>query len=180
MLWQIKPFSHRCCVSGKPFEAGDAYLSYLTIDDNNELQRFDVSVDQDEEFKVEGQLLCRWRQVYKKEPEKDDSARKQRETAEGLFLSLFEEDDLAGEESGAADVSAGHDPEEEGETEIMKKFLCLLLERKRILRSRGTSPDGRFRLMEHVRSKNIYAIPAGALTQDELMRISERLQALVG
>jgi hypothetical protein len=172
MLWQIKPFSHRCCVSSHAFAAGETYVSYLAIDDNNELLRFDVLEAREEEFELTGQLLCRWRQVYKKEPEKDDSARKQRETAEGLFLSLYE--DLPEEES----------PEEAEEArrqgEIMKKFLALLLERKRILRPRGNSPDGLFRLMEHARSRNIFPVPAGSLSPEELVRISERLNALVG
>lgn len=172
MLWQIKPFSHRCCVSSRPFESGETYVSYLTIDDNNELQRFDVADGEDEAFEPAGQLLCRWRQCYKKEPEKDDPARKQRETAEGLFLALYEE--LPEEES----LEETEEAIRQGE--IMKKFLALLLERKRILRPRGNSPDGRFRLMEHSRSKTIFPVPSGALGQDELMRISERLNALVG
>lgn len=172
MLWQIKPFSHRCWVSNHSFETGDTYVSYLAIDDNNELLRFDVLERQEEEFEVPGQLLCRWRQVYKKEPEKDNSARRQRETAEGLFLSLYEE--LPEEES----LEEAEEAMKQGE--IMKKFLALMLERKRILRPRGNSPDGLFRLMEHARSKNIYPVPAGSLSQEELMRISERLNALVG
>lgn len=155
---------------------GEYYVSYLVVDDNNELQRFDVSAGQDEEFTPEGQLLCRWRQLYKKEPVRDDSASRQKETAEGLFLSLYEEESPEDSEE---------QPEEERrkqaeEREIMKKFLSLLLERKRVLRPRGASPDGQLRLMEHVRSKSILAVPAGALSQEELMRISERLSALVG
>lgn len=171
MVWQIKPFSHRCVVTANPFEAGEQYVSYLVIDDNNELQRFDVSAEHDEEFQPEGELLCRWRQVYKKEPEKDDSARKQRETAEGLFLSLYED---AGEQAGEEEEPGG----EEGE--IMKKFLSLLLERKKILRPRGDSPDGAFRLMEHARTKAIYPVPAGELSPNEFMRIGDRLNELVG
>lgn len=167
MVWQIKPFSHRCCVLAKPFEAGDAYVSYLVIDSENELQRFDVSAAKDEEFEPTGEVLCRWRQVYKEPPEKDDSARRQRETAEGFFLSLFDEE----KEDGAP---------EKAEAEILKKFLGLLLERKRVLRPRGSSPDGQFRLMEHARTKNIYPVPAGDLAQEELMRISDRLNTLVG
>jgi hypothetical protein len=173
MVWQIKAFSHRCCVSGEPLEVGEHYVSYLVVDNSNELQRFDVSASHDEGFEPEGQLLCRWRQLYKKEPAQDDSARRQRETAEGLFLSLYDE---------PADDNT---PEEEREklaeqAEILKKFLGLLLERKRVLRPRGTSPDGKLRLLEHVRSKSILAVPAGELSQDELMRISDRLNALVG
>lgn len=172
MVWQIKPFSHRCVVTANPFQVGEAYVSYLVIDANNELQRFDVSADHDEEFQPEGELLCRWRQIYKKEPEKDESARRQRETAEGLFLSLYEDPE---EDASGADEAA---PDEE--REILKKFLSLLLERKKVLRPRGDSPDGRFRLFEHARSKAIYPVPAGELAPDEFMRISGRLSELVG
>lgn len=172
MVWQIKAFSHRCCVSGNPLEVGEYYVSYLVIDENNELQRFDVSAANDEAFEPQGELLCRWRQVYKQEPVQDDAARKQKETAEGLFISLFEEET---EEA----------PEEEREKlaqerEIMKKFLAVMLERKRVLRPRGESPDGACRLMEHVRSKSIYPVPSGVLAQEELMRISEWINSLVG
>ena len=174
MVWQIKAFSHRCCVSGEPLKVGEHYVSYLVVDEQNELQRFDVSSESDEKFEPQGELLCRWRQLYKKEPERDDSARKQRETAEGLFLSLYDGDGSDGEpsEEEAANLAE--------EAEIMKKFLGLLLERKRVLRFRGTSPDGRFRLMEHAGSKSIFPVPAGTIGQEELLRISGRLNALVG
>jgi hypothetical protein len=170
MVWQIKPFSHRCIVTANPFETGDAYVSYLVVDANNELQRFDVSADHDGEFQPEGELLCRWRQVYRKEPEKDESGRRQRETAEGLFVSLFDEQGEEGEESSG----------DREEREILKKFLALLLERKKVLRPRGESPDGRFRLLEHARTKAIYPVAMGEIAPDEFMRISNRLNELVG
>jgi len=160
----------------------------LVVDGQNELQRFDVSGERDGDFAPEGEVICRWRQVYKPPPEKDDSARRQRETAESLFLSLFEDggEGLDGDsgaerapiaEGEAETDAAAYDP---AEREILKKFLGLLLERKRILRARGSSPDGNFRLMEHVPSKTIYPVPAGELAREELMRISDRLNALIG
>lgn len=176
MLWQIKAFSHRCCVSDVPFETGDGYVSYLTIDENRELQRYDVSVAHDETFEPPGELLCRWRQIYKKEPEKEDTAKRRRETAESLFLSLYEE--VPAEPAETEEETGGASGEVLGENEILKKFLAVLLERKRILRPRGESADGRYRLMEHARSKNIHPVPAGNLTPDEMMRISERLKEL--
>jgi hypothetical protein len=176
MVWQIRPFSHRCFVTATPFRNGDTYISYLVIDPRNELQRYDVAVAQDETFHPEGDLLCRWKQVYKKEPEKDDSSRRQKETAEGLFISLY--DDLLNHAADEEATEGPVDPDEE--REIMKKFLALLLERKKVLRARGETPDGRFRLMEHVRSKTIYPVAAGDIGQDEFMKISGRLSELVG
>lgn len=173
MVWQIKPFSHRCFVSATPFEDGDTYVSYLVVDKSKELQRFDVSAEAAKDFTPEGELLCRWRQIYKKEPEKDNSARRQKETAEGLFLSLYEEES---DETSEADEETG---ETEVEREILKQFLSLLLERKRVLRPRGKTPDGQFRLYEHAKSKAIYAVPAGKLGAEELMQISDRLAELV-
>ena len=172
MVWQIKPFSHRCFVSATPFEDGDTYVSYLVVDKSKELQRFDISAEAASDYRPEGELLCRWRQVYKKEPEKDNSGRRQKETAEGLFLSLYEEDPDALE-------SGENVGETEAEAEILKQFLALLLERKRVLRPRGKTPDGQFRLYEHAKSKAIYAVPAGKLGPEELMQISDRLAELV-
>src|SRR5690625_5150887 len=101
MAWQIQPFSRRCFVSDAAFETGDAYESFLLIDEANELQRFDVAEEKEERFELEGELLWRWRQEYKEPPEKDDSTRRQRESAEEFFLSLFE--DSAESEEDAID-----------------------------------------------------------------------------
>ncbi len=209
MVWQIKPFSHRCHLSGAVFEDGDLYASVLLVDGTGELQRFDFLAGKEEEFTVEGEILCRWRQTYRKEPEKDDALRRQRETAEGLFLSLFEQAAVGAGEGGESvgEVDADEDADEdadadadarggedemretsghasyllpgEAETIVLKKFLGLLLERKKILRPRGLSPDGAFRVLEHARSKAVFPVPAGEITPDEFMSISDRLSELI-
>jgi len=168
MAWQIKPFSHRCHLLEKTFEEGDTYVSFLVVDSENELQRYDVSAEKEEAFEPTGEVICRWTQVYKEPPEKDDSAKRQRETAEELFLMLFEGGDAGDEDSS-----------EENEVPVLKKFLGLLLERKRVLRPRGKSSDGQYRLMEHRGTKTIYPVPAGDLDRDELMQISDRLNDLI-
>jgi len=172
-------------VTGVSFEDGALYASLLLVDEKGVMQRYDFLAEKEDEFAPPaGEILCRWRQAYRKEPEKNEALRRQRETAEGLFLSLFEipagAEETPGGEAGAEESSGPVEETPDGaEAEILKKFLGLLLERKKIIRPRGLSPDGRFRIVEHARSKNIFLIPAGELTPDEFMSISERLSELV-
>lgn len=188
MAWQIKPFSHRCLLTGEPFADGRRYVSWLVQEDDGELRRYDISAEKEAEFAPTGEVVCRWRQIYKKAPECKTPDQKQKETAEGLFFSLFENDPAESEppaENDGMDNAATAPKDEAASTatsenpEAMKKFLALLLERKRILRPRGISPDGKFRIMEHARSRSIFMVPAGDLRQEEIMEITGRLAELV-
>ncbi len=165
MNWQIKPFSHRCCLSGNAFEDGARYVSYLVVDGKSgELTRFDLSREDEERFEPPGEVLCRWSRVYKKEPEQENTAKLQKESAESIFISLFESED--------------EDDREERET--MKQVLGVFLERKRVLRDRGFSNEGSLQVMEHRKSGNVFLVPTGRMTPDSLLRIQEKLGEWIG
>jgi hypothetical protein len=55
-----------------------------------------------------------------------------------------------------------------------------MLERKRLLRPRGVTADGERNLFEHVRTHQMYEIPAGELTPEFFVQIQEQLGLLVG
>ena len=167
MDWQIKPFSRRCGVTGKPFEDGERYTSFLLIEkETGELARLDVAESEAEGFQPEGELICRWSRDFRKEPDGGPSARQQRESIESVFVSLFESE--SGEE------------EDTEERETLKQVLGVFLERKRILKDRGFCHDGAFQVMEHRKTANVYLVPTGRMTPESLPRIQETLGELLG
>ena len=92
-----------------------------------------------------------------------DSDRALKLTAENLFLTL-------------ADPMTEQAPE----TARMVQFLALMLERKRILRSRGLNADGTRTILEHLRTRQRYEIPAEELTPQSFLAIQAQLTVLVG
>jgi hypothetical protein len=60
------------------------------------------------------------------------------------------------------------------------QFLALMLERKKILRPKGRSPDGARNRYEHARSKVIFEVPAGELTPEFFVAVQAQLSVLVG
>lgn len=165
MNWNIKPFSHRCYITGEPFEDQARYTSYLVADqESGELVRYDVSEAEVEKFQPEGEVICRWSRVYKKQPERGADARQQRETAESVFVSLFE--------------SEAGDEEEERET--LKQVLGVFLERKKILKDRGFCQDRSAQILEHRKNGNVFLVPTDRMTAESLPRIQERLGELMG
>ncbi len=164
MSWQIKPFSHRCCITGNAFEDGARYVSYLVAhDEGEEFLRFDLDRDVEDRFQPEGEILCRWSRVYKSPPERENAKRKQKETAESLFVSLYESED----------------EEEDEERETMKQVLGIFLERKRILKDRGFSREGAYQVLEHRRTGNVFLVPTNRMTPRALLRIQEKLGKLM-
>jgi len=167
MNWQIKPFSHRCCITGEAFEDGGRYASYLVVEEETaELVRFDVSLEAEGRFQPPGEVLCRWSRLYRKQPEGGNTARRRRESAESLFYSLFESE---AEDDGDAE-----------ERETMKQVLGVFLERKKILKDRGFANEGAVQVMEHRKSGNVYLVPTGRMTPDSLLRVREKLGEWVG
>ncbi len=165
MNWQIKPFSHRCCITGDVFEDGARYVSYLVVEEGQqELSRFDVAESAEARFEPPGEVLCRWSRVYKEKPERENPSRRQKESAESMFFSLFEsEDDGDGEDR-----------------ETMKQVLAVFLERKKILKDRGFANQGAVQVMEHRKSGNVFLVPTGRMTPEALLRIQEELGEWIG
>ncbi|WP_309381684.1 hypothetical protein [Cerasicoccus frondis] len=163
MDWQIKPLARECAVSGEAFEIGDEVVCFLYRDEEGQLQRADVAAAKVDDFPRPEAVLGRWGREVKPRGEEEKEARAHAlATSEELFLSMFEAD--------GAEVAE--------DRELFKQVLALLLERKRILRSKGR-PENGVQTYLHVRSKQEYAVQSSDPDPMALVRIQEELNALV-
>lgn len=164
MELHLQPLAPACFVSGTPFADGDAVASYLVQNTGSaEIVRCDVLASAADAFVPAGRVVCSWRQLFKPRPAGENSARLLRLTAENLFLTL-------------ADPAAEPAPD----SQRLVQFLALLLERKRILRARGSSADGARNVFEHIRTKQLFEVPAGELSPEFFLSLQSQLGLLVG
>ena len=163
MEMNLQPLALVSRASSRPFAEGDRVVSYLVRGADRAMVRYDLHADEDAAFQAEGTVLCRWVHVFKPKPKEENPERVLKLTAENLFLTL-------------ADPATEPNP---ANTPLLQ-FLALLLERKRLLRPRGRTADGERNLFEHVRTHQLYEIPAGDLSPEFFARIREQLGVLVG
>ena len=163
MELSLKPLGAMSRVSGRPFAEGDRVVSYLVRSVTNEIERHDVLAGEDVDYRPAGFVFCRWAQLFKPRKPDENPERALKLTAENLFLTL-------------ADPANEPDP---ANTPLLQ-FLVLMLERKRVLRPRGAAAEGGRDLFEHVRTHQVYEIPAGELTPEFFVKIQEQLGVLVG
>src|SRR5881394_4536933 len=130
MEMQLQPLAQACHVSGEPFVAGARVASFLVPTAALDIVRYDVLESNAAGFSPEGYVACRWVHVYKPRRPGENLDRTLKMTAENLFVAL-------------ADPATEPTPEN---TRLVQ-FLALMLERKKLLRPKGRSPDG---------AKNLY------------------------
>jgi hypothetical protein len=159
----LQPLASSCCISGLPFGEGDRVASHLVRGAGLEIRRYDLREDRSAEFLPDGIVACRWVQVYKPRAREENRDRALKLTAETLFLAL-------------ADPATEPTPE----NVRLVQFLALMLERKKLLRSRGLTADGARQRLEHLKSKGIYELPADELTPEFFRAVSQQLGVLVG
>jgi len=159
----LQPRAAACFVSGQSFRDGDRVASLLSRTDKGEVTRYDALESQAGLLRPEGFVACRWVQVYREHARAGDPARALKLSAENLFLTL-------------ADPATEATPE----TARLVRFLALLLERKRVLRQRGRTPDGQRDLYEHSRPKQLFEVPAIELGPEFFVAVREQLGVLVG
>lgn len=160
----LQPLATQCAVSGEPFSPGARVASHLVrMGAALEIVRFDVLETHLDGFRPEGFVACRWVQPYKPRRAGENPDRALKLTAENLFVTL-------------ADPTTEPTPEN---TRLLQ-FLALMLERKKILRPRGPSADGRRQRYEHAKSKAIFEVPSGDLTAEFFVAVQEQLSVLVG
>ena len=163
MELNLQPRALSCFVSGQPFQEGDRVASLLARSDSGAVVRYDALESQAAAIQPEGFVACRWVQVFKAHPRVGDADRTLKLTAETLFLTL---------------VDPSTEPS--AETDRLVRFLALLLERKRLLRPRGRTPDGGRDLYEHARTKQLHEVPSIDLTPEFFIAVREQLSVLVG
>lgn len=160
----LQPLGTTCSVTTQPFIAGERVTSFLVRDPQQvDVMRFDVREPEAARFEPPGVVVCRWVHLYKPRKAGDSADRTLKLTAESLFLTL-------------ADPANELTPD----NARLVQFLALMLERKRILRTKGRTADGARTIVEHVKSKQLLEIPAGELTPEFFIQVQAQLSVLVG
>ncbi|OHE83139.1 MAG: hypothetical protein A3G75_11320 [Verrucomicrobia bacterium RIFCSPLOWO2_12_FULL_64_8] len=163
MELNLQPLASACNVSGRAFAAGDRVVSQLVRTASGDVVRHDVLAGEEAGLRFEGHTVCRWVHVFKPKPPETNPERTLKLTAGNLFLALA---DPANEPTPA-------------NTSLLQ-FLALMLERKRVLRLRGRTPDGERNRFEHMPSHQIYEVPVGDMSPEFFAKIQEQLGALTG
>lgn len=163
MELNLHPLSTKCCVSGREFAEGDRVVCYLVREADGLTGRRDLLESEDPMMTPPAEVYCRWVISYKPRRGEENADRALKLTAENLFLTL-------------ADPT---NPPNEANTPLLQ-FLALMLERKKILKPRGLTPDGERQVLEHMRSHQTYEVPVGDLNAEFFMKIQGQLDVLVG
>jgi hypothetical protein len=159
----LHPSAKTCRASGREFAEGDRVVSHLVREASGEIGRHDVLASEDAAYAKASFVFCSWTVSYKPRRPDENPGRALKLTAENLFVTLGDP---------AAEPNAANTP--------LLQFLALLLERKRLLRPRGLTPDGERQIYEHTRSHQLYEIPVGKLDAEFFIKIQGQLDLLVG
>ena len=159
----LQPRATTCFVSGQPFVEGARVASYLVRATTLEVVRYDVLEEHAGNFAPEGFVACRWVQAFKPHGTDENPDRTLKLNAENLFLTLA-------------------DPTNElnAESTRLVQFLALMLERKKLLRPKGRNADGTRNVYEHAKTKQLFEVPVGELTNEFFVAVQEQLSVLVG
>lgn len=163
MELNLQPQAAVCNVTGRAFAEDDRVASYLVRGPSLEIVRFDLLEAHSTEFAPAGVIACRWVHVYQPRLREENADRRMKLTAENLLLNLVDPLTVQTEEN----------------TRLIR-FLALMLERKRLIRSKGTSPDGARIVYEHVRTKQQFEVLGGDLDPAFFLSVSEQLGFLIG
>jgi hypothetical protein len=164
MEMNLPPLAVACFLTGEPFADGQRVASHLVRDAKSpDVVRYDVLESAVAGFNPPGFVACRWVQPFKPRREGENPERAMKLTAENLFVTLA-------------------DPitEPTAENTRLLQFLALLLERKRLLRPKGRTPDGEKSIYEHAKTKQLFEVPVGDLSPQFFLQVQEQLSVLVG
>jgi hypothetical protein len=159
----LHPLAKTCHASGHVFAEGDRVACHLVREATGEIGRRDVLASEDAGDAKPGQVLCSWTVSYKPRHGEENAGRALKLTAENLFVTL-------------ADPAAEPNP---ANTPLLQ-FLGLMLERKKLLRPRGLTPDRERQIYEHAKTHQLYEIPVGNLDEAFFIRIQGQLDLLMG
>jgi hypothetical protein len=159
----LHPLAKTSWVSGHPFNEGDRVVCRLVREASGEISRHDLLASEDVGYTKPAFVFCTWTVEYKARRAEENPGRALKLTAENLFVTL-------------ADPTA--EPNEANTP--MLQFLALLLERKKILRPRGTTADGARQIFEHAKTHQSYEVPVGTLDEAFFVNIQGQLDLLVG
>ena len=153
-----------CHVTGEPFVEDERVTSLLIrTEEENTIIRFDVKIEAMDAFEAPGKIACRWIQTFKPRTETENPERDLKLTAENLFLTLADPANELNEEDGR-----------------LVQFLALMMERKRLIKPKGTTKDGMRTIYEHRGTKGRYEVPMDDLDPAFFIAVQEQLSVLVG
>jgi hypothetical protein len=163
MELNLQPISTKCCVSGREFAEGNRVVCYLVREADGLTGRRDLLESEVPNLPPPAEIYCRWVVSYKPRKAGENADRALKMSAENLFLTL-------------ADPA---NPPNEANTPLLQ-FLALMLERKKILKPRGLTPDGARQVFEHMRTHQMFEVPVGDLNTEFFIKIQGQLDVLVG
>lgn len=159
MEWHIAPISRKSALTDTAFEKDDRVASLL-VRQEEDIVRLDVRENEESSFEFEGELICRWTQIFKpRSNEEKEALEAMKLTADNLFISLFD-----GEEGPSQ------------ENAKLKHLLGLMLERRRLLRVK--TRDQAFIHYIHRPTKNEYSVPNVELDPEFFIENQEKLAFL--
>lgn len=163
MDWQLKPVSRQSSTSGQKFTPGESVVCFIFKNNQGQLERADVQESETEAFPQTNDILARWTRVIKEPDEELKEAKKQTiQSAEDIFLSLFDEEN-------STDCQ---------ERDILKQFIALMLERKRILKRLNTK-EKEVQEYLHSSTQRTFKVPMHPLEPQQILTIQEQLQNLI-
>ena len=163
MELNLHPIATKCFVSGRDFAENDRIACYLAREASGEVIRRDLLELEDGRFMPPAFIYCRWVVAFKQRKAGGNPALTLKLTADNLFLTLADP---------ANEPNATNTP--------LLQFLALMLERKKLIKSRGISEDGQRQIYEHMATHQLYEVPLGDLNVDFFQKIQEHLGVLVG
>ncbi len=164
MQWPVKPLSTKSTLSGEPFQTGEVILCFLYKDENGEFQRADIKPSEANTFRPSGEILGRWTHEVRRDLENTQLLNQQLlQTSEELFMSLYNE---------------AYATEDSSDRQLLKHFLALMLERKRILKPLGsrTEPIQKY---FHSKTKQEFDVPVLEIVPEKLVWLQSQLGQLV-
>ena len=159
MDWQIQSLGRVSSVSGERFAPGDIVVCLIYVQVDGELGRADMLEEEEEIFEVEPtSIVGRWKREVK-QPGSDNEAKQQSiQSAEDLFLSLFAQEK----------ISPADEPED---LRILKHFLSLMLERKRVIRAVSPRSMKGQQPYIYIKTKENYEVPIVDVTPEALLKV---------
>ena len=162
MTSELKTSADEYQASGQPFRAGARVTCYIFKDDSGQLQRIDFLESETGTHEIPKNFLARWTRIVKERNEEIKEAKKRSlDTAESIFLSLFEEES-----------------ESSTDKEALQQVLALFLERKRILK-RVASEEKTIQHYYHAGTGNEFRVPMDTLEPERIIQLEDELQKLI-
>lgn len=168
--WNVQGGSRRSSSSEAPFSDGQSVRSVLCLsEEHGGLVRLDFALEDDVDL-GENRPVAQWVRVFRSNEAEQAIAREAVETAEGLFVELFEGQEL--DENGE-DVEAGE------VRAVLKFLLALHLERKRVLRPLGKILDDGSQIYRHPKRDREYRVCPVEFGSEMFGKIEDQLDLVL-